>query len=183
MTSSSTSDITAVVAALDERFGAGRYATDSLVWYPRRVPGDQKYVRVPPLELVEVMRFLHDDARCAFEQLCDLTCIDYLSFPKARDRYGVIYSLLSLTHNRRLWVKCFVNDPDPAVPTVMGIWKGADWLEREVYDLYGVRFDGHPDLRRIMTWEGFGSFPLRKDYPLRGRGERENYPVITRESA
>jgi NADH-quinone oxidoreductase subunit C len=66
---------------------------------------------------------------------------------------------------------------------VTGIWKGAEWLEREVYDMFGVRFDGHPDLRRILTWEGFEAHPLRKDYPLRGRGERENYPVITPESA
>ncbi|HEY3242557.1 MAG TPA: NADH-quinone oxidoreductase subunit C [Phycisphaerae bacterium] len=179
----STTDVTQVSAALDERFGAGKYRLESLVTYARGVAGDQKYVRVPPAELLEVMRFLRDDPRCLFEQLCDLTGVDYLKFPKARDRYGVNYSLLSLTHNRRLWVKCLVNDPDPAVPSVTGIWQGADWLEREVYDLFGVRFEGHPDLRRIMTWEGFGSYPLRKDYPLRGKGERENYPVVTRESA
>lgn len=144
---------------------------------------DQIFVTVPADRLPEVMTFLRDDPRTSFEQLIDLTCVDYLNFPGAKDRFGVIYSLLSLTHEHRLWAKCFVNDPDPEVPSVIGIWKGADWLEREVYDMFGIRFAGHPDLRRILTWEGFGSYPLRKDYPLRGRGERENYEVLTRESS
>ncbi len=146
-------------------------------------PGDQWYVRIEPERLVEVLRFLRDDPRTSFEQLCDLTCVDYLNFPGATDRYGVIYSLLSLRHNHRLWVKCFVNDPDPRVPSVVSIWPGADWLEREVFDMFGVVFEGHPDLRRILTWDGFEAHPLRKDYPLRGKGERENYEVVTRESA
>jgi NADH-quinone oxidoreductase subunit C len=145
--------------------------------------GDQLFIRVPADRLIEVMTFLRDDPSCRFEQLCDLTCVDYLNFPKARDRYGVIYSLLSLTHNHRLWVKCFVNDPKPAVPSVVSIWPGADWMEREAFDMFGVVFEGHPDLRRILTWDGFEAHPLRKDYPLRGRGERENYEIVTRESA
>ena len=140
-------------------------------------------MRVPAARLLEVMRFLRDDPRCAFEQLCDLTCVDYLDFPKARDRFAVIYSLLSLTLEHRLWVKCFVNDPDPEVPSVVGVWKGADWLEREVWDMFGVRFTGHPDLRRILTWEGFEAHPLRKDYPLEGQGERTNFEKVTRDSA
>ena len=106
-----------------------------------------------------------------------------LHYPGATDRFGVTYSLLSVSHNHRLWVKCFVNDPDPEVPTMTGIWQGANWPEREVYDLFGVRFAGHPDLRRLMTWEGFASHPLRKDYPLQGRGERADYPVYDRTSA
>ncbi|MFO0973482.1 MAG: NADH-quinone oxidoreductase subunit C [Phycisphaerae bacterium] len=149
----------------------------------KEVPGDQWFVRVPAARLIELLTFLRDDPRTACAQLCDLTCIDYLHFPHATDRYGVVYSLLSLEHNHRLWVKCFVNDPDPAVPSACGVWPGAEWLEREVFDLFGVRFDGHPDLRRIVTWDGFESHPLRKDYPLRGKGERENYPVLTRDSA
>lgn len=144
---------------------------------------EQICVRVAPERLLEVMQFLKNDPRCAFEQLCDLTCVDYLNFPKARDRYGVNYSLLSLSKGHRLWVKCFVNDPKPEVPSVVSLWKGADWLEREVWDLFGVTFKGHPDLRRIMTWETFGSHPLRKDYPLRGKGEREDFERLTRESA
>jgi len=144
---------------------------------------EQVYVRVPPDRLIEVMQFLREDPRCSFEQLCDLTCVDYLNFPKARDRFGVTYSLLSLTKEQRLWVKCFVNDPDPKVPSVFDIWNGADWMEREVWDMFGVKFTGHPDLRRILTWEGFKAHPLRKDYPLRGRGEREDFDIVTRDSA
>ena len=146
-------------------------------------PGDQVYVRVEPAGLLEIMRFLRDDPAMKFEQLCDLTCVDYLNFPDAGDRYGVVYSLLSLTHNHRFWIKCFVNDPEPAVPSVTAIWPGAEWMEREVFDMFGVRFEAHPDLRRILTWDGFEAHPLRKDYPLRGRGERENYTVTTRDSA
>jgi NADH-quinone oxidoreductase subunit C len=146
-------------------------------------PNGQDYIRVEPDPLLDVMRFLRDDERTKFEQLIDLTCVDYLNFPDAADRYGVIYSLLSLMHGHRLWVKCFVNDPAPKAPSVCAIWPGAEWMEREVYDMFGVEFDGHPDLRRILTWDDFKDFPLRKDYPLRGKGERENYPVVGRESA
>lgn len=144
---------------------------------------EQMCVRVPPDRLLEVMKFLREDDRCRFEQLSDLTCVDYLNFPKARDRFGVTYTLLSITHGHRLWLKCFVNDPSPEVPSVTGIWQGANWPEREVWDMFGVSFSGHPDLRRLLTWEGFGSHPLRKDYPLRGRGERENFERVTRDSA
>jgi NADH-quinone oxidoreductase subunit C len=129
------------------------------------------------------MEFLRRDERCRFEQLCDLTCIDYMNFPNATDRYGVIYSLLSVTLGHRIWVKCFVNDPKPEVPSVTGVWRGADWLEREVWDMFGVKFTGHPDLRRILTWEKFVAHPLRKDYPLRGEGEREDFETIKRDSA
>jgi NADH-quinone oxidoreductase subunit C len=146
-------------------------------------PGDQMYVRIEPNRLMDVLTFLRDDETCRFEQLVDLTCVDYLNFPDAMDRYGVIYSLLSITHNHRLWVKSFVNDPEPRVPSVTSIWKGADWMEREVFDMFGIVFDGHPDLRRILTWEGFEANPLRKDYPLRGRGEREDYNIVNRDSA
>jgi NADH-quinone oxidoreductase subunit C len=151
---------------------------------PREKKEDEQVcVRVPPDRLLKVMRFLREDDRCRFKQLCDLTCVDYLNFPQARDRYGVVYSLLSISKGHRLWVKCFVNDPAPQVPSVTGIWWGADWLEREVYDLFGVRFEGHPDLRRILTWEGFEAHPLRKDYPLHGCGEREDFKVVSRGDA
>ena len=77
-------------------------------------------------------------------------------------------------------MKTFVNDPDPELPSAYPLWKGAEWLEREVYDMYGIRFAGHPDLRRILMPEEFTAYPLRKDYPLRGKGERHNLPVLTR---
>jgi NADH-quinone oxidoreductase subunit C len=171
-----------IVAAIREKFPGMAVEAKPLLAGGAR-PTGQYYVRVEPDRLVEVMTFLRDDERTKFEQLIDLTCVDYLNFPGAADRYGVIYSLLSLTHGHRLWVKCFVNDPTPKLPTVTGIWAGADWMEREVFDMFGVVFEGHPDLRRILTWDGFEAHPLRKDYPLRGRGERENYEVLTRDSA
>jgi NADH-quinone oxidoreductase subunit C len=83
--------------------------------------------------------------------------------------------------NERITVRTFVNDPEPAVPTAVGLWEAANWLEREVWDMFGIRFDGHPDLRRILLPEEFTAFPLRKNYPLQGRGERHNFPVIRRE--
>ena len=139
-------------------------------------------VTVPADTLLDVAAFLRADDACRYAQLCDLTCVDYLHFPDARDRYGVVYSLLSLADNRRVWLKVFVNDPAPTVPSVTGVWRGAEWLEREVFDLFGVAFTGHPDLRRIVTWDAFEGHPLRKDYPLRGRGERDRFETITRES-
>ncbi len=170
------------IAALNQQFPGIDFVPGPLL---PGTTGDraQMSVRVPPDKLLDVMRFLKADERCRFEQLCDLTCVDYLNFPKAKDRYGVTYSLLSLTLGHRLWVKCLVNDPSPEVPSVTCVWKGADWLEREVWDMFGVRFTGHPDLRRILTWEGFEAHPLRKDYPLRGRGERENFEKVARDSA
>ena len=77
-------------------------------------------------------------------------------------------------------MKTFVNPPEPELPSVYPLWRSADWLEREVWDMFGIRFVGHPDLRRILMPEEFTAFPLRKDYPLKGRGERHNFPVITR---
>ena len=171
-----------VIDALIARFLDIEFAPGPLI--PREKKEDEQLcVRVPPDRLLEVMRFLCEDPRCRFEQLCDLTCVDYLNFPKAGDRFGVVYSLLSVSKGHRLWVKCFVNDPNPQLPSVTGIWWGADWPEREVYDMFGIRFEGHPDLRRILTWEGFEAHPLRKDYPLRGRGERESFRVVPREGA
>lgn len=171
-----------IVSALSKKFSDVQFELKPLLMRGEE-PGDQSYVRVEPENLLEIMRFLRDDSVSRFEQLIDLTCVDYLNFPEAADRYGVVYSLLSITHNHRFWVKCFVNDPAPKLPSVVDIWKGADWMEREVFDMFGIVFEGHPDLRRILTWDGFEAYPLRKDYPLRGKGERENYEVVTRDSA
>jgi NADH-quinone oxidoreductase subunit C len=117
---------------------------------------------------------------CGFDMLAELTAVDYLHFPNAKDRYGVVYVLVDTATGLRLVVKTFVNDPEPRLPSVCPLWKGADWMEREVFDMYGIVFDGHHDLRRILMPEEFTAFPLRKDYPMRGRGERHNFPVITR---
>jgi NADH-quinone oxidoreductase subunit C len=115
-----------------------------------------------------------------FDLLVDITCVDYLNYRNAKDRFGLVYLLANTETNERITVRCFVNDPEPAVPSVVGLWEGANWLEREVWDMFGIRFDGHPDLRRILLPEEFAAHPLRKDYPLQGRGERHNFPVITR---
>ena len=112
--------------------------------------------------------------------LVELTAVDYLEYEGAKDRFGVVYVLVSTIHGARLVIKTHVNDPEPLLPSVYSLWKSADWLEREVYDMFGIRFSGHPDLRRILTPDEFTAYPLRKDYPLKGRGERHNFPVLTR---
>lgn len=118
---------------------------------------------VPREHLFEVLRFLKEQN--SFEMLIDLTAVDYLG--RKEPRFEAVYHLLSLTQNRRLRVKTPVPESDPVVPSVVPLWKAANWLEREVYDLFGIRFEGHPDLKRILLWEGFEGHPLRKDYPLR----------------
>lgn len=115
-----------------------------------------------------------------FDLLVDVTCVDYLYYRGAKDRFGLVYLLANTATNERITVRTFVNDPEPRVPSVVDLWEAANWLEREVWDMFGIRFEGHPDLRRILLPEGFEAFPLRKDYPLQGRGERHNLPVLTR---
>jgi NADH-quinone oxidoreductase subunit C len=112
--------------------------------------------------------------------LVDITCVDYLHYRGAHDRFGLVYLLANTQTNERLAVRTFLNEPDLEVPSLVPLWKGANWLEREVYDMFGITFAGHPDHRRILMPEEFNAYPLRKDYPLRGRGERHNFPVITR---
>jgi NADH-quinone oxidoreductase subunit C len=163
-------DHDAVLGKLREKFGAVNFTTSEF--------RDNKRVLVQVEKLFDFMKCLKEE--CGFDQLSELTAIDYLRYPGARDRYGMVYGLLNTKTGLRLFVKLFVNDPDPAVASVYPLWKGADWLEREVYDMYGIVFEGHPDLRRILMPPEFSSFPMRKDYPLRGRGERHNFPVITR---
>ena len=115
-----------------------------------------------------------------FDMLCDLAGIDYLNYPEATDRYAVVYSLTNTSTGERIFLKTFVNDPDPELPSVVSIWEGANWMEREVFDMFGITFTGHPDLRRILMPDAFVGHPLRKDYPLRGFGERHNFPTVTR---
>lgn len=139
--------------------------------------GDRRVV-VPAGRVFDVLRWLKETH--GFDLLVDVTAVDYLDYPEATDRFGVIYQLLSTTANTRLTVKTFVNLPDPELPSVYPLWRGADWLEREVFDMFGIRFTGHPDLRRILMPEEFAAYPLRKDYPLKGYGERHNFTVLTR---
>lgn len=126
-------------------------------------------------DLLKKLKELH-----GFDMLCDIGGIDYLNYPNATDRYGLVYALTNTTTGERIFVKAFTNDPEPSLPSVVSLWLGADWMEREVYDMFGVRFPGHPDLRRILLPSEFTSHPLRKDYPLRGYGERHNFETVTR---
>jgi NADH-quinone oxidoreductase subunit C len=115
-------------------------------------------------EIVGVLRFLRDDPACLFCCLIDITAVDW---PSRDPRFDIVYHLLSPKHNARIRVK-IETDEKAAVPSVIEIFPGADWYERETYDLYGVAFAGHPDMRRILTDYGFEGHPLRKDFPLTG---------------
>ena len=115
-------------------------------------------------DIVDVVRFLRDDAKCQFVSIIDVSGADY---PARAKRFDVVYHLLSPKQNLRIRVKVEASE-DTLVPSITGVYPGADWFERETYDLYGVLFSGHPDLRRLLTDYGFEGHPLRKDFPLTG---------------
>lgn len=122
--------------------------------------------------ILDVMKFLKEDPALEYDFLADLTAVDYLKMEQS-PRFQVVYNLRSMKHNRRFRVKVPVPENDCRIETVNGLWKTAAWLEREVYEMYGITFDNHPDLRKLLMPEAYEYFPLRKDYPLRGRGERD----------
>ena len=136
---------------------------------------------MPRESIYDALALLRDEHR--FDMLVDITCVDYLTYRNATDRFGLVYLLANTEANERLIVRTFLNEPDLIVPSVVPLWPGANWLEREVWDLFGITFDGHPDHRRIVLPDEFTAHPLRKDYPLQGRGERHNFEPITRSSA
>jgi NADH-quinone oxidoreductase subunit C len=117
--------------------------------------------------VAKLLTFLRDDQNCQFKQLVDVTAVDY---PDREARFTVVYNLLSLRHNQRIRVKIPVTEGE-TLASVVGVFSSANWLEREVWDMYGVAFSGHPDLRRILTDYGFEGHPLRKDFPLTGHVE------------
>jgi NADH-quinone oxidoreductase subunit C len=121
--------------------------------------------------IVDVLRFCRDDAELRFDMLSDLTAVDFLKFPGREDgpRFEVVYHLYSVPHGHRVRLKVRVDEDDPVVPTAVPVWPIANWLEREVWDMFGIRFDGHPDLRRLLMYEQFVGHPLRKDYPINRR--------------
>ena len=116
-------------------------------------------------DIVHVCRFLHDDPEFHFESLRDLCGADYY---RPDDRFEVIYNLYSISNKFRFRIKVRINESDMHVPSVTGVWQTANWHERETYDMYGIVFDGHPDLRRMYMPEAFEYHPLRKDFPLMG---------------
>lgn len=157
---------------------------------------------VPRAQLLPVMRILRENASLAFEQCMDVCGVDYSAYgdsewttekaansgfgrgaerleitaPDPEDRFAVIYHLLSLTLNHRLRVKVMLSSDFPVVDSVTDIWKAADWFEREAFDLFGIMFSGHPDLRRILTDYGFVGHPFRKNFPLIGQVEMRYDP-------
>jgi NADH-quinone oxidoreductase subunit C len=157
---------------------------------------------VPPPRLLETMRKLRDGAAFRFEECMDVCGVDYLAYGRAEwetegasssgfgraaqrgvpvegapeGRFGVVYQLLSVSKNHRLRVKTLLDAGEPVVASVVDIWRGADWFEREAFDMFGILFDGHPDLRRILTDYGFVGHPFRKDFPLSGHVEMRYDP-------
>ncbi|MFN5274030.1 MAG: NADH-quinone oxidoreductase subunit C [Planctomycetota bacterium] len=137
----------------------------------------QQRLTVPASNIAVALKALRD---AGMDQLIDITAVDMLEYPGATDRFEVVYLLLNTNSGERLTVKTHVNEPELKLPSACPIWFGADWLEREVYDMFGIVFDGHPNFKRLLLPDAFESFPLRKDYPVKGRGERHNFPIITR---
>ncbi|MBB15282.1 NADH-quinone oxidoreductase subunit C [Candidatus Poribacteria bacterium] len=128
----------------------------------------------------QVLEFLKVDFNLSYDFLVDVTAIDYSQMEDVLIEYGyarymVVYHLNAFLTNERLRVKVPVSEKDFTIKSVVALWNSANWLEREIYDMFGINFDGHPDLRRILMPDDFEGFPLRKDYPLRGRGEREKF--------
>ena len=139
-------------------------------------------VAIPVANYFEAMLRLRDDPAFRFEQLMDLSGIDYSEFTGYQGkRFAAVSQLLSLTHNWRLRVKVFAEDDEfPVVPSVMDIWSSANWYEREAFDLFGIHFEGHVDLRRILTDYGFVGHPFRKDFPISGYVEMRYDPEQAR---
>ena len=152
------SEETPLLRSLRERFGEAVLSTHAF-------RGDATAI-VDRGSSVAVLTFLRDDPEAAFDMLVDVTAVDYLG---RKPRFEVVYHLYSIEKNHRVRIKVPVEEDDPVVPSVVPVWSGANWLERETWDLYGIRFDGHPDLRRIYLYEEFEGHPLRKDYPKEKR--------------
>lgn len=152
-----------ILARLAERFGAAILET-----HAQR--GDHTAV-VTRAAIPDVLRVCRDDPALRFDLLMDLTAVDYLTYPGREDgtRFEVVYHLYSIPENHRLRLKVPVDEDDPVVPSAVPLWPIANWLEREVWDMFGIRFDGHPDLRRLLLYEEFEGHPLRKDYPVNRR--------------
>ncbi len=135
-------------------------------------------VSVAATRLLEIARYLHDAPEAAFDHLTDICSVDY---PEDQLRFEVVYHLHSLPLQQRLRLKARITEDDPTIASVTGVWKGADFLEREVYDMMGINFSGHPDLRRILMPEDYTEgYPLRKDFPTEGRGWRSQFDFIPR---
>ena len=156
-------DGSAILARLRERLGDRVLAT-------HEYHGDHTAV-VAREGLLDALAFCRDEPDLRFDLLADLTAVDYSRFPGREDgpRFEVVYHLYSVPHNHRVRLKVRVEQDDAVVPTATALWPIANWLEREVWDMFGIRFEGHPDLRRLLLYEEFEGHPLRKDYPIERR--------------
>jgi NADH-quinone oxidoreductase subunit C len=143
---------------LQEAFPAGVIETS--------LPQGDATAVIRPEFLTKVMNFLKSDSRLLFNVLIDITAVDYF---ERNPRFDIVYHLLSLPFHRRLRIKVQVPDIDPKIDSLTPLWNNANWLEREVWDMFGIRFEGHPNLKRILLYEEFQGHPLRKDYPIRKR--------------
>jgi NADH-quinone oxidoreductase subunit C len=158
--------MTTIQENLDTLRELGSYVTSALpsAVLSATVKGGELTVRVHRAAIVKVLTLLRDDTNCQFTQLVDLAGVDY---PDSDERFEIVYHLLSMRQNQRIRVKLTTDEETP-VPSVCTVFPCASWMEREVWDLYGVFFSDHPDLRRILTDYGFDGHPLRKDFPLTG---------------
>ncbi len=147
------------IAQVKEKFGA---AIEE-VRFPATYPTDVPILYVKKDSIVQVLKFLKEDPRCDYSFLADITATDEEKDP----RFEVVYQLFSQSHRWRIRLKVRVSEGEE-VPTITSLWPGADWAEREVFDMFGVSFHGHPDLRRILMDSRWVGYPLRKDYPLKG---------------
>lgn len=152
-----------ILARVTEKFGTRLVGTTTF--------RSQCAVLVRPDSLRELLVFLREDPALAFDMMSDLTGVDYLGYPDWENdwRFEVVYQLTSLAKNHRFRVKVVVTDDTVEVPSIWDLWGLANWMEREVYDMYGVRFSGHPNLRRILCHDQFEGHALRKDYPINKR--------------
>ena len=161
------------LTALRQSLGEGQFVVSEF--------RDNLRVAVESGQLIRTITTLRDQA--GYAVLAELGAADYLNYPGRapdRARFEVHYILLNPDRNRRIVVKVGVPLSEPTLPSLTGLWGGANWMEREIFDMFGISFDGHPDLRRLLMPEEFAAHPLRKDYPLRGRGERHNFPRLSR---
>lgn len=125
----------------------------------------QVAISVKPGKIMDICRYLHDDPDLYMDYLADLCGVDY---PDRKYRFEVVYNLFSIKHSHRIRIKALLQEKDPNIDSVVPVWAGANWHEREVYDMFGIVFNGHPDLRRILMPDDWEGYPLRKDYPLKG---------------
>jgi NADH-quinone oxidoreductase subunit C len=151
-------DVSATLNKLTERFPGSIVETHSY-------RGDDTAV-VNKEDILDICTFLRDDQALLYNFMMDLTAVDYLG---KEPRFEVVYHLYSLKYNRRVRIKARVSESDCSIDSIVPIWIVANWFEREAFDLYGITFKGHPEMRRILLYEGFEGHPLRKDYPIKKR--------------